>query len=163
MPDKLIIRQAEAKDYPFMREMLYEAIFIPKGEDRPPFSIIDDSAIYKYISGWMKGSDSGFIAEVSGEAVGAAWARLFENAEAGGYGFIDNNTPELSLAVFEKYRAMGIGTALMKALMAELKVKGYERLSLSVDKLNRAVGFYIKLGFETVKEQETDFLMLKYL
>ncbi len=163
MPDKLIIRQAEAKDYPFMREMLYEAIFIPEGENRPPFSIIDDPKIYKYISGWMKASDSGFIAEVGGQAVGAAWTRLFENAEDGGYGFVDDSTPELALAVFEKDRDKGIGTALMKALMVELKHKGYARLSLSVDKLNRAVGFYIKLGFETVKEQETDFLMIKYL
>lgn len=163
MPDKLKIRQAEAKDYPFMREMLYESIFIPEGEDRPPFSIIDDPAIYKYINGWMKASDIGFIAELGGEAVGAAWARLFENAEAGGYGFVDNSTPELGLAVSKEYRSKGIGTALMKALMAELKQKGYERISLSVDKLNRAVDFYKKLGFKVIKEKDTDYLMIKYL
>ncbi len=162
MPVKLNIRQAEAKDYHFMREMLYEAIFIPEGKSRPPFSIIDDPAIYKYISGWMRASDCGFIAEVGGRAIGAAWARLFENAAVGGYGFVDNSTPELGLAVLEEFRDKGTGTALMKALIAELKLKNYERLSLSVDKLNRAVGFYKKLGFSVVKEKDTDYLMIKY-
>ncbi|MGM0652978.1 MAG: hypothetical protein ACQES4_09410 [Bacillota bacterium] len=47
--DRLTIRRAEANDYPFMREMLYEAIFIPEGEEKPPFSVTDDPEIYKYI------------------------------------------------------------------------------------------------------------------
>ncbi len=161
MPDKLSIRQAEAEDYYFLREMLYEAIFVPEDEDKPPVSIIDAPEVNKYISNWMKASDSGYIAEADGVAVGAAWARLFENAEDGGYGFIDSNTPELSLAIFEQYRCRGLGTALMSALMAELRRKGFERLSLSVDKRNRAVGLYEKLGFKIVKEQKTDYLMIK--
>jgi ribosomal protein S18 acetylase RimI-like enzyme len=161
MPDKFTIRQAETEDYHFLREMLYEAIFVPEDEDKPPVSIIDAPEVYKYISCWMQTSDCGFIAEADGLAVGAAWARLFENAETGGYGFIDSNTPELSLAIFEQYRCRGLGTALMKALMAELQRKGFERLSLSVDKRNRAVGLYEKLGFEIAKEQETDYLMIK--
>jgi ribosomal protein S18 acetylase RimI-like enzyme len=161
MPDKFTIRQAEAEDYNFLREMLYEAIFVSEDEDKPPVSIIDAPEIYKYISSWMKASDCGFIAEADGLAVGAAWARVFENAEDGGYGFIDSNTPELSLAIFEQYRCRGIGTALMKALMAELKRKGFERLSLSVDKRNRAVGLYEKLGFKLAKEQKTSYLMIK--
>jgi GNAT superfamily N-acetyltransferase len=163
MADKFTIRQAEAEDYHFLREMLYEAIFVPAGELKPPASIIDAPEVYKYISSWMKASDSGYIGEADRIAVGAAWARLFENAEVGGYGFIDSNTPELSLAIFEQYRGRGLGTDLMKALMAELKLKGFERLSLSVDKRNRAVGLYEKLGFMVVKEQETDYLMVRTL
>lgn len=163
MPGSFSIRQAAENDYPFMREILYAAIFIPEGGEKPPFAVIDDPAIYKYIGDWMNDTDCGFIAEVGSRSIGAAWSRLFENAEAGGYGFIDSSTPELGLAVLEDYRGEGIGTALMHTLMAELKTRGYERLSLSVDKLNRAVGLYKKLGFRIVKEQETDFLMVKRL
>lgn len=161
MPDKLTIRQAETEDYHFLREMLYEAIFVSEDEDKPPVSIIDAPEVCKYIRCWMKASDSGFIAEADGVAVGAAWARLFDNAEDGGYGFIDSNTPELSLAIIEQYRCRGFGTALLNTLVAELKQKGFKRLSLSVDKRNRAVSLYEKLGFEIAKEQETDYLMIK--
>ncbi len=106
-------------------------------------------------------TDTGFIAETDGRAVGAAWPRLFESATAGGYGFINSDTPELCLVVYEKHRNRGVGTILMNTLLADLKPKGYEHLSLSVDKQNRAVGFYKKLGFEVLKEQNTDYLMVK--
>ncbi len=155
------VRKAGSEDMPFLREMLYEAIYIPEGEEKPDPSIIDNPDIYKYLSGWMEESDTGFIAEINGWAVGAAWARLFESAAAGGYGFINSDTPELCLAVNEKHRDRGVGTVLMNILLAELKLKGYEHLSLSVDKQNRAVGFYKKLGFEVLKEQDTDYLMVK--
>ncbi len=155
------VRKAGSEDLPFLREMLYEAIFIPEGEEKPHPSIIDNPDIYKYLSGWMKETDTGFIAETGGRAVGAAWTRLFKSAAAGGYGFISSDTPELCLAVYERHRDNGIGTALMNTLLAELKLKGYEHLSLSVDKQNRAVGFYKRLGFEVFKEQDTDYLMVK--
>ncbi|MGM0653173.1 MAG: N-acetyltransferase family protein [Bacillota bacterium] len=160
---KPLIRPAETKDYPFLQQMLYEAIFIPEGETKPPLSILDAPEINKYVRGWKKTDDVGFIAEIEGEDAGAAWTRLFENTEAGGYGFVDNGTPELALAIYEKYRGMGVGTALMQALTEELKMLGYKKLSLSVDKANRAVNLYKRLEFKVIKEQETDFLMVKDL
>jgi ribosomal protein S18 acetylase RimI-like enzyme len=160
---KPIIRPADTKDYPFLRQMLYKAIHIPEGEAKPPLSILDAPEINKYVSGWKKTDDVGFIAEIEGKALGAAWARLFENADAGGYGFVDNETPELALAIYEKYREMGVGTALMQALIEKLKALGYKNISLSVDKANRAVALYKRLGFKVIKEQETDFLMVKDL
>ncbi len=161
--EKLIIRSADTKDYPFLRQMLYEAIHIPEGEAKPPLSILDAPEINKYVSGWKKTDDVGFIAEIEGKALGAAWTRLFENAEAGGYGFVDNETPELALAIYEKYRGMGIGTTLMQALLIELRFLGYKNISLSVDRANRAVALYKRLGFKVIKEQETDLLMVKDL
>ena len=92
------VRKAGSEDMPLLREILYEAIFIREGEEKPDPSIIDNPDIFKYLSGWMKNTDTGFIAETGGQAVGAAWARLFESAAAGGYGFINSDTPELCLA-----------------------------------------------------------------
>jgi ribosomal protein S18 acetylase RimI-like enzyme len=160
---KLKIRHADSNDYPFLRQMLYEAIFVPDGEEKPPLSILNLPELDKYVSGWKKVDDVGFIAEIEGEAVGAAWTRLSENADAGGYGFVDNETPELSLAISEDYRGAGIGTALMKALLQELNLLGYKKISLSVVKANRAATLYRRLGFKVIKEQETDFLMVKEL
>lgn len=160
---KPIIRPAETKDYPFLRQMLFEAIFIPEGEAKPALSILDTPELAKYVSGWKKDNDVGFIAEIKGEAVGAAWTRRFENTDAGGNGFVDNETPELCLAISEKYRGMGVGTVLMQALLKELKGLGYQKISLSVDKVNRAVTLYKSLGFKVIKEQKTDYLMVKEL
>ena len=160
---KPIIRPAETKDCPFLRQMLYEAIFIPEGETKPPLTILDAPELSKYVSGWKRIDDVGFIAEIECEALGAAWARLFENADTGGYGFVDDETPELCLAISEKFRGIGVGTALMQALIEELKVLGYKKLSLSVDKANRAVTLYKRLEFKVIKEQETNFLMMKDL
>lgn len=160
---KPIIRPADIENYPFLRQMLYEAIFIPEGEAKPPLTILDAPELNKYLSGWKKIDDVGFIAEIEGEAVGAGWTRLFENTDAGGYGFVDNETPELCLAIREKYRGIGVGTALMQTLLQELKALGYKKISLSVDKANRAVNLYKRLEFKVLKEQETDFLMVKDL
>ncbi len=157
------VRKAKAEDYPFLREMLYQAMFIPEGQERPPFSIVDEPDLHIYLDDWMKDTDAGFIAEVNGLEAGAAWTRQFESAEKGAYGFIDADTPELCFAVNELYRGQGIGTGLMTALFDELKHRGYKNISLSVDKLNRAFNLYKRLGFTVFEEQETDYLMLKKL
>ncbi len=159
--DTYIIRKAVPDDYAFLKEMLYESIHIPPGYDKPPPSIIELPELKYYIRNWMKESDAGVIAEYGGIKAGAAWARVAENQNCAGYGFIDLATPELCFAVQEKYRNRGIGTALMEGLFVELKEKGYKKISLSVSKTNRAVRLYRKLGFELFKEQENDFLMIK--
>ncbi len=78
-----------------------------------------------------------------------------------GFGFVDEQTPELSMALKPAYRGQGIGTMLMEALLQTLQQQGYKQLSLSVDKRNRAVGWYKKLGFEIVAASGSAYTMLK--
>ena len=47
------------------------------------------------------------------EPLGAAWYRLFA-ADRHGYGFIDAARPELAMAVVERHRGAGIGSALLR-------------------------------------------------
>ena len=66
-----------------------------------------------YISGWGRPGDEGLIAEAeTGEPVGAAWYRLFSQ-EAHGFGFVNAETPELTIAVRQDLRGRGIGSALL--------------------------------------------------
>ncbi len=159
---KLTVRKATEADHEFIREMFYEAIFIPEGVAKPPFSIIHEPVLLKYTMDWMKETDIGFVAEICGEKAGSIWTRLFQK-ENGGYGFVDDATPEVSMAVKEAYRNRGIGKALLEHVFAELKRQGFEQVSLSVDRRNRAVSIYKRVGFAVVKEQNTDFVMLKLL
>ena len=98
--------------------------------------------------------------EVNNELVGAIWGRLF-TSENKGFGYLEDRTPELSMAVKNEYRNQGIGTKLIKAIASKYQKIGVEYLSLSVDKSNNASNLYKRLGFEIVEEKETDRTMKK--
>ncbi|MCP4131820.1 MAG: GNAT family N-acetyltransferase, partial [bacterium] len=80
-----------------------------------------------------------------------------------GYGFINNHTPEIAMAVKKDFRNIGLGTKLLLTLMNKIKSDGYSAVSLSVDKRNRAVNLYKRVGFAIVEDPENDFIMTKQL
>ena len=48
----------------------------------------------------------------------------------------------------------------MKTMLQVLKNKRYTQVSLSVQKANYAINMYRKLRFETVKENEEEYIMV---
>lgn len=48
----------------------------------------------------------------------------------------------------------------MRKMLTELKVQGYKRASLAVQKLNYAVRMYKNIGFEIVDENEEEYIMV---
>jgi ribosomal protein S18 acetylase RimI-like enzyme len=91
------------------------------------------------------------IALDEGFPVGAAWYRLFKQS-APGYGFVDEQTPELAIAVVPSKRGHGIGDELLQELIAKAREAGYARLSLSVEPGNPARKLYERHGFSVVDE-----------
>jgi GNAT superfamily N-acetyltransferase len=91
------------------------------------------------------------IALENGFPVGAAWFRVFGGDEPG-YGFVDEQTPELAIAVVPSKRGHGVGDELLKALIGKAKAAGYGRLSLSVEPGNPARKLYERHGFSVVDE-----------
>jgi ribosomal protein S18 acetylase RimI-like enzyme len=78
-----------------------------------------------------------------------AWlAYLPENHP--GYGFVDADTPELSITTFEAYRGQGLGTALLEQLLDEARSRRVRAISLSVEDDNRARHLYERTGFVVV-------------
>ena len=148
-------------DFPLLEDFLYESIFLPEGTEPPPRDIIKRPEIYNYINGFgQKQGDFCMFAEFNGKTVGAAWLRILDG-EIKGYGNIDSETPELAMAVLKKYRNMGIGKRLMYNIIdLTFHSKGYKQISLSVQKENYAVKMYKKFGFEIVKENEDDYIMV---
>ena len=91
------IRPLTQTDEPFLWEALYHAIFIPPGEPPPSRAIVQLPSVRRYVEGWGREGDSGFVA-LTPEPIGAVWLRLF-TAPRGGYGYVADTIPELSIAV----------------------------------------------------------------
>lgn len=153
------IREIQKQEYPLLDNFLYEAIFIPEGIEPPPKSIISSPELQIYVKRFGESKDDwGLVAEVGGKIVGAVWVRIMND-----YGHIDDETPSLAISLYQKYRGFGIGTAMMKEILTLLKLHGYSRVSLSVQKANYATKMYLKIGFEIVKENEEEYIMVYYL
>jgi ribosomal protein S18 acetylase RimI-like enzyme len=116
-------------------------------------SVLEEPMLHRFYDGWGRPGDAGVIAELDGVPVGAAWYRLFSAGNAG-YGFVDEETPELSIAVVPSRRGAGLGSELLDALLDRARADGYGEISLSVEKGSPAVGLYERHGFELVREDD---------
>jgi ribosomal protein S18 acetylase RimI-like enzyme len=158
------IREASAGDELFLREMLYQSLYVPEGA--PPFDrqILNEPDIAKYVDGWGRAGDIALIAEDrrNNEAVGAVWLRTFNSANKA-YGYVGDNIPELAIAVLPEYRGCGVGTTLLDRAIQTVRDAGYGAISLSVSAGNPAQRLYTRLGFETVSTSGNSLTMLKRL
>ena len=139
-----MIRRADALDVPFLRDMLHHAYY---WREDPAAS----EPVARYVANWGRRGDAAVIAVVDHRRVGAAWYRLFD-AEEPGFAFLDEGTPEVSIAVVPAMRGRGIGSELLDALLARARREGFGALSLSVEKDNPSVKLYERHGFEPVRE-----------
>ena len=83
--------------------------------------------------------------------------------EEPGYGFVDEQTPELAIAVVPSKRGHGIGDELLQELIAKARDAGYQRLSLSVEPGNPARKLYERHGFSVVDEGAEAWTMIASL
>ena len=151
-----IIREIEKTEYPLLDDFLYEAIFIPDGVQPPERNIINLPELQVYVAGFGKQKDDiCFIAEVDNKVIGAVWVRVMDD-----YGHVEDGVPSFAISLYKEYRGHGIGTALMRRMLFELKERGYEKASLSVQKANYAVKMYLNTGFTVIDENEEEYIML---
>ena len=94
------------------------------------------------------------MADCNGKVVGAVWTRIMDD-----YGHVDDDTPSLAISLYEEYRGKGIGTQIMAKMLGLLKKQGFKRASLAVLKANYAVKIYERVGFQTVDENEQEYIM----
>lgn len=152
------IRELQSNEYDFLWQMLYQAIYSPT--ETLPEAIIHEPSLSKYVASFGREGDHSFVLSADGRLVGAAWTRLLVGNHKG-YGFVDDSTPELSMAIKPAFRGKGYGQMLVTKLIEKLRDQGYDQLSLSVDKRNRAISLYRRLGFNVVSEDKNSCIMLK--
>lgn len=150
------IRKIKQEEVRLLDTFLYEAIFIPEGGEIPPKEIINQPELQVYVENFgSKSGDICFVAESNELVVGAVWVRIMND-----YGHVDDETPSFAISLLKEYRGFGIGTELMKKMLAELKSCGYKQSSLSVQKQNYAVKMYKKVGFQIVDENKEEYIMV---
>ena len=151
-----IIRDIREDEYELLNDFLYEAIFIPKGVQKPSRDIIKNKELQVYVKDFeTMPDDYCLVAEYNNKVIGACWTRIMDD-----YGHIDKDTPSFAISLYEEYRGKGIGTDLMLKMLELLKEKGYKKASLAVQKDNYAVKMYKKVGFEIVDENNEEYIMI---
>jgi ribosomal protein S18 acetylase RimI-like enzyme len=151
-----MIRRGSHADVAFMRSMLAHAYhWRVAGFDT-------DIPLTRYVENWGRAGDLALIAMESGHSIGAAWLRTFPPS-APGYGFVDERTPELTIAVVPSRRRHGVGQELLDALVEKATAEGYPAVSLSVERDSPAVSFYERNGFERAGERDGALTMVRRL
>lgn len=154
------IRYSTEVDTEFLWEMLYQAIYVPEGQTPPPKAILQESNIKIILEGWGRKGDLGLIAvDSSNKPVGAVWMRLFDDSNKT-FGYVDNQTPILGIAMLPNTRGKGVGTLLLEEAFKEAKAIGFKKISLSVDPQNPALRLYERFGFEKIGVDGTSWDMV---
>ena len=148
----IFYRQAKACDEQLLRIFLYHVIYVPEGCEPPSADIVFTEDFIQYTEAF---GTNPLVAEDNGNPVGVAWVRLMKS-----YGYVDNDTPELSISLLPEYREKGIGTVLLSELLDSLKMKNCRYVSLSVQKANTAaLRLYRKAGFRIVEDKGDELVM----
>jgi GNAT superfamily N-acetyltransferase len=139
-----MLREVDQMDMRFLRDMLRHAYHWRMAQD-------PDLPVFRYVQNWGRRGDAGVVAFDGPNIYGAAWYRLFPGA-APGFAFVDEETPELTIAVVPSHRGHGTGGELLEALLARARKDGFARVSLSAE-LGQT-GFYEKHGFQEARRED---------
>jgi ribosomal protein S18 acetylase RimI-like enzyme len=137
-----VIRPLTSADEPLLLEMLFQGLRTAEGGTEPAQEIVRRPELARYVEGWGRAGDAGFVAHDTeeGDPVGAVWFRLP----------IDDATPELAFAVKPSHRRRGIGAALLTQWVKANPQQS--SISLAVPAKNPAVRLYERFGFKVVRE-----------
>jgi GNAT superfamily N-acetyltransferase len=128
--------------------MLLEAVNWHPERYLPMAHVVADPGLAHYVAGWPRPGDGGIVALAKLRPIGAAWWRFFPGDDPG-YGFVAADVPELSMGVVAIWRGRGVGRALLRAALVAASPHCC-RVSLSVERANRAQNLYLSEGFRVL-------------
>jgi len=158
----MLFRESQHADIPFLRKMLYEAVFWRVSVDRPSF---EEGLVYpdvsKKLADWgEREGDTAVVALVNSVPAGAAWYRFWNDTNFDN-GYVDEDTPVLTIGVHSEYRHQGIGKKMIEWLVACASKHAIQKISLSVSKDNYAINLYRQQGFEEYADRGDAFTMVR--
>ena len=155
------IRPIVPADQAVLWELLHVALWDPPPAGLRPREILHHPAVRIYAEDWGHPEDVGVIGEIDGEVAGACWMRLVTGGV--GLGYVDDETPQLGIALFPKFQHQGHGERLMRAALDAARAHGYRQVSLTVHPENPAIRLYERCGFVKREIRNTYHLMVCYL
>lgn len=158
----MFLREANPSDIPFLKEMLYEAVFWRASKDKPSFEEgLGYPGVCNALAGWgEKDGDTAVIAVVDSVPVGAAWYRYWTEEE-NTRGFVEESMPVLAIGVHEDYRHKGIGGKMMQWIIEHASKNDVKKISLAVSKDNYAINLYRQRGFVEHIDTGDSFFMIR--
>jgi ribosomal protein S18 acetylase RimI-like enzyme len=140
-----------AEDEPLLWEILYQGLSSLGELERPSREIVQRPEFSRYVEGWSRPGDAGFVAhdKKDGSLLGAVWLRQpIHKTDA---------PPELALAVKPEHRRHGIGTALLTQLVRANPAQSTISLSFVAGK--PVLRLYERFGFKVVEERSDAVVM----
>jgi ribosomal protein S18 acetylase RimI-like enzyme len=140
------LRPATPDDVPFLWDMLYYAAHLSEDGVTSAEAARDHPWLDLWVKDWGRAGDHGVIAwdPITGRKLGAAWLRLLPEGFSTGY--VDDQTPELAIAVAPECIGQGIGSALLTALIDAVSAE-VPAIVLTVRHGNPARRLYERHGF----------------
>lgn len=143
------IRDLDGADAPALERFAVLASFPPWA--LPAGAAAEDPRVRRWVDGWPGPDDLGVGWPAAGALLGAAWARrvepvLLHDARGGALA-------EVVVAVDDRARGRGVGTALVAALADRAARRGWSGLALTVSARNpAAISVYRRCGFVAVDD-----------
>ena len=143
------IRPLTADDEVLLWDMLHQALHTSEGA--PPREIIKQPEFARYVDGWGRAGDMGFVAFDADDRqiMGAVWIRTFEGDP--------QQSPQLAFAVKPGHRRRGIGAALLTQLVKANPDQS--SITIRAASNNPAVRLYERFGFKVLEQTPTGVVM----
>jgi ribosomal protein S18 acetylase RimI-like enzyme len=154
----LLLRPIAGGDQAALWDLLHVALWDPPPAGLRPREILQHPGVRIYAEDWGRPGDVGVIGESDGEVAGACWMRLIKGGV--GLGYVDDETPQLGIALFPRFQRQGHGERLMRAALAAARERGYAQVSLTVHPGNPAIRLYERCGFVKREIRNTYHLMV---
>ena len=158
----ILLRKSQHSDVPFLREMLFEAVFWRASVIKPSF---EEGLAYpdvsKSLADWgERDGDTAVVATNNSFPIGASWYRFWTDDNYIN-GYIEDNTPVLVIGVHRDFRHQGIGKEMINWIIDYASQHSIQKISLSVSKDNYALNLYERQGFLEYADKGDAFLMVR--
>ena len=157
----ILLRKEQHSDMPFMREMLYEAVYWRPNPNKPSFEegLSDPGVINALVDWGERDGDTAVVATINTIPIGASWYRFYTDDNSI-RGYIDETIPALVIAVHKNYRRQRIGKKMIEWLIDYASKHSIQKISLSVSKDNYALNIYKQQGFLEYTDKGDAFIMV---
>jgi ribosomal protein S18 acetylase RimI-like enzyme len=157
----LCIRPLLKTDQENLWTWLHHSLWDPPPAPLRAREVLERPEVRLYAEQWGREGDVGVVAEVDDSDVGGCWMRLHKGGA--GLAYIDDETPQLGIALLPAYRRQGYGQTLLMTALHMAREAGYRQVSLTVHPANPAKVLYERSGFEAIGDRNGYALMLARL